>query len=83
MTVFERQIKQNSLFNDLNSTWRQTKDQIDDNADYLDKSIWMVPIGRNPSFVERNAVMSDLESKLLPRPDVVPTAVLCGLGGVG
>ncbi|KAL2051429.1 hypothetical protein ABVK25_008296 [Lepraria finkii] len=82
MTLLERQIKQTSLLNDLQHL-AAMKGQIDDNADYLDKSIWVVPTGRNPSFFERNAVMSDLESKLLPMPDVVPTAVLCGFGVVG
>ena len=82
MTILERQKKQTSLLNDLQH-FAAMKGQIDDNADYLDKFIWMVPIGRNPSFVERNAVMSDLETKLLPMPDVVPTAVLCGSRGVG
>lgn len=81
MTLLERQIKQTSLLTDLQHL-AAMKGQIDDNADYLDRSIWMVPTGRHPSFVERIAMVSDLESKLLPMPDVVPTAVLCGFGGV-
>ena len=59
------------------------KDQVDVNDSFLDKTLWMVSIGRNPDFVGRTAVMSALEYKLAAKPDAVPTAVLCGLGGVG
>lgn len=52
-------------------------------ADYTQKTLWLVPIGRNAAFVGRYAVMDKLESQLLPTPDSVNTAVLCGLGGVG
>ena len=59
------------------------KGQKNDNTSTVDKVVWMVSIGRNPDFVGRSAVISTLESKLAAKPDVVATAVLCGLGGVG
>ena len=59
------------------------KDQKDQNASMVNKVVWMVSIGRNPDFVGRTTVMSTLKSKLAAKPDVVATAVLCGLGGVG
>ncbi|KAK4693112.1 hypothetical protein P7C71_g4225, partial [Lecanoromycetidae sp. Uapishka_2] len=51
--------------------------------DYCSRVFWLVPIGRNAAFVGRYAVMDKLESKLYPIQNSVPTAVLCGLGGVG
>lgn len=79
MSILERQLEQTSLLSDL----RRMKDQINGNASLVDKIVWIVSIGRNPEFVGRTAVMSNLESKLATKPDAVPTAVLCGLGGVG
>ncbi len=70
------------MLNDLHHT-ATLKGQVSEEAEYLSKLLWMVPIGRNATFVGRNAMMSALESKLLPMPDTASTAVLCGLGGVG
>ena len=80
--LLERQMKQTSILNDLHHT-ATLKDQVGEEREYLSKLLWMVPIARNPAFVGRNAMMSALESRLLPMPDTVSTAVLCGLGGVG
>ena len=82
MSLLERQLEQASILNDLQQ-FAAMKDQVSENADDLSKSLWMVPIGRNPAFVGRDLIMSELESKLSPAPDSVSTAVLCGLGGVG
>ena len=82
VSILERQLEQTSLLSDLKHM-AGLKDQINDNASFLDKVLWLVSIGRNPGFVGRTALLSDLESKLAAKPDVVPTAVLCGLGGVG
>lgn len=45
--------------------------------------VWMVPIGRNPNFVGRGAILKELSARLTPHPDIVRSAVLYGLGGVG
>lgn len=82
MLILERQLEQMSLLSDLRHM-AGLKDQINDNASFLDKVLWMVSIGRNPAFVGRTAVMSALEFRLAAKPDAVPTAVWCGLGGVG
>lgn len=82
VSILERQLEQTSLLSDLRQT-AGLKDQINGNASLVDKVVWIVSIGRNPDFVGRTAVMSALESKLAAKPDAVPTAVLCGLGGVG
>lgn len=50
---------------------------------FLGNVLWMVSIGRNRDFVGRTATTSSLESKLAGKPDAEPTAVLCGVGGVG
>lgn len=81
-------MEQTSILNDLHHTATlhhaaTLQSQVSEEREYLSKLLWMVPIGRNPAFVGRNAVMSALESKLLPVSDAVSTAVLCGLGGVG
>lgn len=75
-------MEQTSILNDLHRT-ATLKGQVGEETEYLSKLLWMVPIGRNPAFVGRNAMISALESRLLPIPDAVSTAVLCGLGGVG
>ncbi len=75
-------MEQTSILNDLRHT-ATLKGQVSEETEYLSKLFWMVPIGRNPAFVGRNSLMSALDSKLLPMPDAVSTAVLCGLGGVG
>ncbi len=82
VSILERQLEQTSLLSDLRHM-AGLNDQINNNASFLDKVLWMVSIGRNPDFVGRTAVMSALESKLAAKSDAVPTAVLCGLGGVG
>lgn len=82
VSILERQLEQTSLLSDLRHM-AGLKNQVNDNASFLDKVLWMVSIGRNPDFVGRIAVMSALESKLATKADAVPAAVLCGLGGVG
>lgn len=82
VSILERQLEQTSLLSDLRHM-AGMKDQIKDNARFLDRVIWMVSIGQNPDFVGRTTVMLALESKLAAKPNAVPTAVLCGLGGVG
>ena len=82
MSILERQLEQTSLLGDLRHM-AGLKDRSDDNTSLVGKVLWMVSIGRNPDFVERTTVMSALESKLVAKPDIVPTTVLCGLGGVG
>jgi len=79
--MLERQLEQTSLLYDLKHAAKKVDSSP--NMDYLHKVFWLVPIGRNTAFVGRYAVMSELESRLLPVPDSVPTAVFCGLGGVG
>lgn len=59
------------------------KSQLDENPKSVNEPLWMVPIGRNPTFVGRNGVLSTLNAKLSNVPHAVSTAVLCGLGGVG
>lgn len=49
----------------------------------LDRSIWLVPIGRNPEFVGRKFIIDEIRERLEPTSDFVRKAVLCGLGGVG
>ena len=82
ISMLERQMVQTSILNDLHNT-ATLKGQVSEGSECLSKILWMVPIGRNSAFVGRNAVISALQSKLLPMPDAVSTAVLCGLGGVG
>lgn len=82
VSILERQLEQTSLLSDLRHM-ADLRDQINNNAGLLNKVLWMVSIGRNPDFVGRTVVMSAVESKLAAKPDAVPTAVLCGLGGVG
>lgn len=82
VSLLERQFEQTSLLSDLRQM-AGLKNQVNVNGGLSDKSLWMVSIGRNPDFVGRTALMSALESKLAAKPDAVPTAVLCGLGGVG
>lgn len=82
VSILERQLEQTSLLSDLRRM-AGLKDQINGNASLVEKIVWIVSIGRNPEFVGRTTVMSILESKLAAKPDTVPTAVLCGLGGVG
>ena len=81
ISILERQLEQTSLLNDLRHM-AGLKDQ-NDNVSLVNKVVWMVSTGRNPDFVGRTTVLSTLGSKLAAQPDVVPTAVLCGLGGVG
>ena len=82
VSLLERQFEQTSLLSDLRQM-AGLKNQVNVNGGLSDKPLWMVSIGRNPDFVGRTALMSALESKLAAKPDAVPTAVLCGLGGVG
>ena len=82
VSILERQLEQTSLLSDLRHM-ADLRDQINDNAGLLNKVLWTVSIGRNPDFVGRTVMMSAVESKLAAKPDAVPTAVLCGLGGVG
>ena len=82
VAILEQQLEQTSLLSDLRHM-SGLKGQKNDNTSTIDKVVWMVSIGRNPDFVGRSAVISTLESKLAAKPDVVATAVLCGLGGVG
>ena len=79
VSILQRQLEQTSLLRQVAGL----RDQASHNTDLSQKVLWMVSIGRNPDFVGRTAVMSTLASKLTPKPDVVPTAVLYGLGGVG
>ena len=82
VSLLERQLEQTSLLNDLRHM-ADSKNSNSDKAGLVGRVLWMVSIGRNPEFVGRTAVMSSLESKLIAKGDAVPTAVLCGLGGVG
>ena len=82
VSILERQLEQTLLLSDLRQR-AGLKDQINGDASLVHKVVWIVPIGRNPDFVGRTEVMSALDSKLAAKPDAVPTAVLCGLGGVG
>ena len=82
VSILERQVEQTSLLSDLRHI-AGLKGHVSDNASSVNKVLWLVSIGRNPDFVGRTSVMSTLESKLAAKPDAVPTAVLCGLGGVG
>ena len=82
ISMLERQMEQTSILNDLRHT-ATLQGQVSKETDHVSKLIWMVPIGRNPAFVGRDAILSALRSKLSPMPDAVSTAVLCGLGGVG
>lgn len=43
----------------------------------------MVPIGRIPDFVGREAILADLTARLTPHSDIIRSAALYGLGGVG
>ena len=82
VSILERQLEQTSLLSDLRQM-AGLENHVNDRASLVNKVTWLVSIGRNPEFVGRTSVMSTLESKLAAKPDAVPTAVLCGLGGVG
>ena len=82
VSLLERQLEQTSLLSDIRHM-AGLKHTVSDSASLSGKVLWMVSVGRNPEFVGRTAVMSTLESKLAAKIDVVPSAVLCGLGGVG
>lgn len=82
ISMLERQMEQTSILNDLQHT-AALQSQVSKEMEHVSKLLWMVPIGRNPTFVGRDGMISALESKLSPMPDTVSTAVLCGLGGVG
>ena len=48
------------------------------------KPIWMVPINRNPNFIEREELLKQLEKKLLGQGDQYQRiAVLHGVAGIG
>ena len=47
------------------------------------KPLWLIPIGRNDQFVGRDAILEELDHRLMIDNNKVPIAVLCGLGGVG
>lgn len=78
MTLLERQIKQTSLLNDLQHL-AAMKGQIDDVPGQIhpDGAYRTQPV---ICRTKRHGV--GLGVKLLPMPDVVPTAVLYGFGGV-
>lgn len=82
VSILERQLEQTSLLSDLRHM-ADLRNHVNDNASLVNKVLWLAFIGRNPDFVGRTAVLSAIESKLAVKPDAVPTAVLCGLGGVG
>ena len=82
VSILERQLEQTSLLSDLRHMAGLEK-YVNDKVSLVNKVIWLVSIGRNPEFVGRTSLMSTLESKLAAKADAVPTAVLCGLGGVG
>ena len=64
-------------FNQLNISSRG-------NDAIVDQPIWIVPIGRNPEFVGRDSIITELRKRLKPiSSDFVSKGVLCGLGGVG
>ena len=82
VSILQRQEDHSAILTDLQHMTR-LKSDVNDGADNLDKPIWMVPIGRNPDFVGRKPVIQEIEMRLSPKQDIVPKAVLCGLGGVG
>ena len=49
----------------------------------INQPIWIVPFGRNPEFVGRDSIITELRKRLEPTSDFVRKGVLCGLGGVG
>ncbi|KAM0321624.1 hypothetical protein ACHAPQ_009339 [Fusarium lateritium] len=47
------------------------------------KTYWVVPFDRNPSFVDRSAIFDNIENAFNVEDGVQPKAALYGLGGIG
>ncbi|KAF4948221.1 hypothetical protein FSARC_13793 [Fusarium sarcochroum] len=48
-----------------------------------ERTYWIVPFDRNPSFVDRSAVFDEIEKAFKVDEGVQPKAALHGLGGIG
>lgn len=56
---------------------------VEEPPPYRQAIFWLVPHGRNASFVGRDAVFQRIDEELTVKEGVQPKAALCGLGGIG